>query len=73
MIRVHTSDPDFREAYQRATQALPVERFETPRQYGRRWLETYRCRVDPSSSTLNSTCYVFDRDEDYTWFILKWS
>lgn len=73
MIRVKTSDPGFYEAYQRAQRALPVETLESPRQYGRRWREAYRCRIDPDAKTMPyETCYVFDRDEDYTWFMLRW-
>lgn len=74
MVKVSTQDPDFYGAWHRASRALPVERLETPRQYGRRWREAYRCRVDASSSPrLGERYYIFDRDEDYTWFMLRWS
>lgn len=71
MIRISVQDPAFYQAYWRATRALGgVERLETPRQYATRWREAYRCRIDPNAET---TTYIFDRDEDYTWFMLKWS
>ena len=74
MIRVSTKDPEFNRAYWRATRALPVIELEQPRQYGQRWREAYRCRVDPTANTvLGETVYIFDRDEDYTWFMLRWS
>ena len=72
MIRVSTADEAFKQAYLNARRALPVEPLESPRQYGARWSEHYRCRIDPSSAW-NSTYYVFDRDEDYTVFMLRWS
>ena len=72
MIRVRVRDPAFNLAYLRAFSALPVWPLESPGQYGARWQETYRCRVDPSSKPFD-TYYVFDRDEDYTWFMLRWS
>jgi hypothetical protein len=73
MIRVGLDDPVFYQAYLRATRALGgVERLETPRQYGARWREAYRCRVDANSGP-NETYYIFDRDEDYTWFMLRWA
>ena len=73
MIRVKTSDPGFHEAYWRACRALPVITLETPRQYGQRWREAYRCRVDaPADTVVGETVYIFDRDEDYTWFMLRW-
>ena len=72
MIRVSTADPAFNRAWANAHRALPVETLERPRQYGQRWRETYRCRVDPSDSKLGKTWYIFDQDEDYTWFMLRW-
>jgi hypothetical protein len=73
MIRVKTSDPGFHEAYWRACRALPVITLESPRQYGARWREAYRCRVDATANTVvGETVYIFDRDEDYTWFMLRW-
>lgn len=71
MIRVSVQDPAFYEAYWKATRALGgVERLETPRQYGARWREAYRCRIDPEAEV---PTYIFDRDEDYTWFMLRWA
>lgn len=72
MIRVSVHDPAFNQAYLNASRALPVERLEKPRQYGARWREAYRCRVDPNPHA-GGTYYIFDRDEDYTWFMLRWS
>lgn len=66
MIEVKISDPDFHDAYWRACRALPVITLERPRQYFQRWHETYRCRVMGEK-------VVFDREEDFTWFMLKWS
>jgi hypothetical protein len=73
MIRVSTADPTFNQAWCNAHRALPVHNLERPRQYGERWREAYRCRVDPNDSKLGETYYIFDCDEDYTWFMLKWS
>jgi len=73
MIRVSTADPTFGPAYLKAFRALPVQRMESPRQYGARWRKAYRCRVDVSKSKLGETCYIFDHDEDYTWFMLRWA
>jgi hypothetical protein len=73
MIRVSTADPVFNRAYHNASRALPVETLESPRQYGARWREAYRCRVEAGSAAWPNTCYVFDCDEDYTWFMLRWS
>jgi hypothetical protein len=73
MIRVSTADPAFNRAYLNAYRALPVETLETPRQYGHRWRETYKCRIEPAKQTLPHTYYIFDRDEDYTWFMLRWA
>ena len=72
MIRVNVMDESFNRAFWNAKRTLPVETLESPRQYGQRWQETFRCRVD-SSSPKDATYYVFDNDEDYTWFMLKWS
>lgn len=72
MIRVSTADPGFNRAYLNAFRALPVERLESPRQYGQRWREAYRCRIEPAQQTLPHTYYIFDLDADYTWFMLRW-
>ena len=73
MIRVSTADPTFNRAYCNALRALPVEHLETPRQYGQRWREEYRCRVDPNDTPgWPIQVYVFDHDTDYTWFMLRW-
>ena len=72
MIRVNVMDDAFNRAYWNAKRTLPVERLESPRQYGQRWREAFRCRIDPSSSRDN-TYYIFDCDEDYTWFMLKFA
>ena len=73
MIRVNVMDDSFNRAFWRAKSALPVEHLERPRQYGQRWREAYRCRVDPDSSLgPDEYYYIFDRDEDYTWFMLQW-
>jgi hypothetical protein len=72
MIRVSTADPAFNRAYHNACRALPVETLESPRQYGQRWREAYRCRVEVAQQTLPHTYYIFDQDADYTWFMLRW-
>jgi hypothetical protein len=73
MIRVNVMDDVFNQAYRNAKRTLPVETLETPRQYGERWRETFRCRIDPDSRRIaGELCYIFDRDEDYTWFMLRW-
>lgn len=71
MIRVDVMDDAFNRAYWNAKRTLPVETLETPRQYGQRWREAFKCRVD-GKSPRDTTYYVFDNDEDYTWFMLKW-
>jgi len=71
MIRISTADPAFNQAWCNASRALPVHELERPRQYGARWRETYRCRVD-GGDEFPHTWYVFDCDEDYTWFMLRW-
>jgi hypothetical protein len=74
MIRVNIKDDAFNRAYWNARRTLPVERLETPRQYGIRWRETFKCRVDSNSSNgPGNITYIFDCDEDYTWFMLKYS
>lgn len=73
MIRVSTADPTFNQAYCNAFRALPVEELESPRQYGQRWRETYHCRVEATDENWPHAVYVFDSDEDYTWFMLRWS
>lgn len=73
MIRISTQDEGFNRAYLNARRALPVNTLEQPRQYGQRWRQAYKCRVEPDSDIWPHVYYVFDRDEDYTWFMLKWS
>ena len=70
MIRVNVTDDAFNRAYWNAKRTLPVERLETPRQYGQRWREEFRCRMDPDNE--RDVYYIFDCDEDYTWFMLRW-
>ena len=72
MIRASTRDPAFSQAWSNAHRALPVEQLESPRQYGSRWRKAYRCRVEVDNSEWPHTCYIFDCDKDYTWFMLKW-
>lgn len=73
MIRVNVMDEAFNRAYWNAKRTLPVETLESPRQYGQRWRETFKCRVDSSSpKDKDTTYYIFDNDEDYTWFMLRW-
>ena len=73
MIRASTAEPVFNTAYCNAHRALPVEPMETPRQYGQRWREAYRCRVEVGGGPgWPIRVYIFDRDEDYTWFMLQW-
>ena len=72
MIKVNTLDESFNQAYLNAYRALPVEQLETPRQYGARWREAYRCRLEVVAYT-HDTYYIFDRDADYTWFMMRWS
>lgn len=73
MIRVSTQDEAFNRAYLNAFRALPVEQMETPRQYGARWRAAYRCSVVPGSKPWPDIEYVFDCDEDYTWFMMRWT
>ena len=73
MIRVNVLDDPFNRAYWQARRELPVEPLELPRQYGQRWREKFRCRVEQGNWLTNQVYYVFDRDEDYTWFMLKYS
>jgi hypothetical protein len=72
MIRVTTADPLFNQAYLNAFCALPVGNLEQPRQYMQRWREAYRCRVEVDGAEWPHHCYVFDNDEDYTLFMLRW-
>jgi len=72
MIRISTKDPVFNQAYCRAMRALPVHELERPSQYGQRWRTEYQCRVD-GSDEFPHHYYVFDRDEDYVMFMLRWS
>jgi hypothetical protein len=74
LIRVSTADPTFNRAYLNAFRALERELgFERPSQYGQRWREAYKCRAEPAQQELPHTYYIFDHDEDYTLFMLKWS
>ena len=75
MIRVNVLDDAFNRAYWNAKRTLPVRHLELPRQYGQRWREAFRCRVDPNSppGKFGTVYYIFDRDEDYTWFMLQWA
>jgi hypothetical protein len=73
MIRVSTADPAFNQAYCNAMHALPVHELERPRQYELRWREAYRCRTSPDAAEWPHKYYLFERDEDYTWFMLRWS
>ena len=73
MIRIGLDNPEFYTAYLGALKALPVtDRPESPRSYNRRWHEAYGCRVDPNPHA-GGTFYIFDQDEDYTWFMLKFA
>jgi hypothetical protein len=73
MIRVSTADPVFNRAYLNAFRALPVDKLERPSQYGQRWREAYKCRVEPAQQELPHTYFIFDHDADYALFVLKWS
>lgn len=73
MIKVSTADPGFNRAYLNAFRALPVGGMESPRQYGQRWREAYKCRVDPTDRAWPHHVYIFERDEDYTMFMLRWA
>ena len=66
-------DDRFNRAYWNARRTLPVEHLELPRQYGQRWREKFRCRIEQGNLLTNQVYYVFDNDEDYTWFMLKYS
>ena len=72
MIRVSTADPTFNRAYMNAFRALPIDDLERPSQYGQRWREAYKCRVEPAQQELPHTYFIFDHNEDYTMFMLKW-
>ena len=71
MIRVNVLDDSFNIAYWNAKRTLPVHELELPRQYGQRWREAFKCRVDGKSPP-GTYFYIFDNDEDYTWFMLKY-
>lgn len=72
MIRVNVFDDTFNRAYWNAKRTLPVWDLESPRQYGQRWREAFKCRLDASSPRNPSEFYyIFDNDEDYTWFMLR--
>lgn len=73
MIRASTADPVFNQAYLNAFRALQITELELPRQYGQRWREAYRCRVESDNSIWPHHYYIFDCDEDYTWFMMRWS
>ncbi len=72
MIKVSTADPLFNQAYLNAFRALPVHDLERPSQYGRRWREAYRCRVDVNGAEWPHQGFIFDNDEDHTLFMLRW-
>ena len=71
MIRVNIMDDAFNQAIWKARHTMPVAHLETPRQYGQRWREEMKCRVDPKSQG-DTIYYIFDQDADYTWFMLRW-
>jgi len=71
VIHVDILDPNFNPAYCNAMRDLPVETLESPGSYGRRWREKYRCYIAPNVSE-SQTFMVFERDADYTWFMLRW-
>ena len=73
MIRISTAYPDFNRAYHNSRRALLVKSLESPKQYGERWCETHKCRIEPAQQTLPHTYYIFDRDEDYVMFMLRWA
>jgi len=74
MIRVSVLNDRFNRAFWNAKRTLPVKHLETPRQYGQRCREAFRYRVDTNSpqGALGTVYYIFDRDADYTWFMLRW-
>jgi GrpB-like predicted nucleotidyltransferase (UPF0157 family) len=72
MIKASTADPLFNRAYLNAFRALPIGNIESPRQYGQRWREAYKCRVDPTDRAWPHHVYIFEHDEDYTMFMLRW-
>lgn len=72
MIKVEVLDPLFNPAWCNAKRSLPVEPLETPRQYSNRLRETFKCRIEPQCDARN-VYYIFDNDEDYTMFMLRWS
>jgi hypothetical protein len=71
VIRVNVKDDAFNRAFWNAKRTLPVHQLETPRQYGQRWREAFKCRIE-SDDLRETVYYIFDRDEDYTWFMLRW-
>ena len=73
MIKISTKDEAFNQAWCNASRALPVIELEMPRQYGERWREAYKCRIAPGEGGFGEMYYIFDRDEDYTWFMLRYS
>jgi hypothetical protein len=75
MIRVNVLDDSFNRAYWAAKRTLPVRHLELPRQYGERCRAAFKYRVDANGpkGALDTVYYIFDRDEDYTWFMLKYS
>jgi len=66
VITVSIGDPDFNDAYYNALKALPVIGPEPPAHFFTRWREAYNCRV-------LGHVVVFDRDSDYTAFMLRWA
>jgi hypothetical protein len=74
MIRVNVLDDAFNRAFWNARRTLPVEHLENPWHYSQRWRKEFKCRVDPTGpiGKFGTAYYIFDRDEDYTWFMLRW-
>jgi hypothetical protein len=72
MIKVNATNKSFNTAYWNARRALPVNNYESPREYGIRWRETYHCRFDPDSPGIIHGV-IFDNEQDYIWFILRWT
>lgn len=79
MIKVNIMDNSFNTAVCNSRRDLPVNNYESPRQYGQRWRETHHCRIESSVSDFpwypidKPPNYIFDNDQDYAWFMLRWS
>jgi hypothetical protein len=68
MIKVRWTKPGFYTAYANARNALPCHpTCEPPRYYARRWFDTYGCQLIKGGQEV-----VFDSEQDYMWFLLKW-